>query len=132
MKMTQETGDERKEPENMITTLHSIERAKERIGMNPRAAEHFMRNALERGKDKSMFTCEQKRKWLTAKEEACGYQALVYNDMCLIVDGGVVITLYEVPGWFKSSSRYSGKERIRNRAKFEKYNRCYAEAGWTV
>ena len=65
----------------MITTLHSIERAKERIGMNPRAAEHFMRNALERGKDKSMFTCEQKRKWLTAKEEACGYQALVYNDM---------------------------------------------------
>ena len=116
----------------MMTTLHSIERAKERIGMNPRAAEHFMRNALERGKDKSMFTCEQKRKWLTAKEEACGYQALVYNDMCLIVDGGVVITLYEVPGWFRSTNRYSGKERIRNRAKFEKYNRCYAEAGWTA
>ena len=38
----------------MITTMHSIERAKERIGMNPRAAEHFMRNALERGKDKSI------------------------------------------------------------------------------
>lgn len=24
------------------------------------------------------------------------------------------------------------RERIRNRARFEKYNRCYAEAGWTV
>ena len=44
-----------------MTTLHSIERAKERIGMNPKAAEHMMKNALERGKDKSMFTGEQKR-----------------------------------------------------------------------
>ena len=24
------------------------------------------------------------------------------------------------------------RERIRNRAKFEKYNRCYVESGWTV
>ena len=24
------------------------------------------------------------------------------------------------------------RERIRNRARFEKYNRCYAEADWTV
>ena len=24
------------------------------------------------------------------------------------------------------------RERIRNRPRFEKYNRCYAEAGWTV
>lgn len=116
----------------MITTLHSIERARERTGMNPRAAEHFMRNALERGKDKSMFTCEQKRRWLTSKEEACGCRALVYNDMCLIVDGSVIITLYEVPGWFRSSSRYNGKERIRNRAKFEKYNRHRTETGWTM
>ena len=116
----------------MMTTVHSIERAKERIGMSPRAAEHFMRNALERGKDKTMFSGEQKRRWLASKENACGYKALVYNDMCLIVDQDVVITLYEVPDWFKRSNRYSGKERIRNRAKFEKYNRCYAEAGWTV
>ncbi len=111
----------------MITTLHSIERAKERTGMNPRAAEHFMRNALERGKDKTMFSCEQKRRWLTAKENACGYRALVYNDMCLIVDREVVITMYEVPGWFKRASRYSGKERIRNQAKFDKFNRDMPE-----
>ena len=45
--------------------------------MNPKAAEHFMRNALERGKDKSMFCCAEKRRWLTAKEAACGYKALV-------------------------------------------------------
>lgn len=117
----------------METTLHSIERAKERIGMNPRMAEHFMRNALERGKDKSMFTCEQKRRWLTAKENACGFRALVYNDMCLIVNqDDVIITLYEVPGWFKRSSRYNGKERIRNQAKFEKYNRMMPETSWVM
>lgn len=116
----------------MTTTLHSIVRAKERIGMNPRAAEHFLKNALERGKDKSMFSCEQKRRWLAAKENACGFTALIYNDICLIVDRGVVITLYEVPGWFKRASRYSGKERIRNRARFEKYNRTYVESGWMM
>ena len=116
----------------MTATLHSIARAKERTGMNPRAAEHFLRNALERGKDKTMFTCEQKRRWLTAKENACGYRALVYNDMCLIVDREVVITLYEVPGWFKRASRYSGKERIRNRVRFEKFNRTYTETGWVM
>lgn len=116
----------------MTTTLHSIERAKERAGMNPRAAEHFMRNALERGKDKTMFSCEQKRKWLAAKENACGYRALVYNDMCLIVDRDVVITLYEVPDWFKRASRYCGRERIRNRARFEKFNRTMPETGWVM
>ena len=117
----------------METTLHSIVRAKERIGMNPRAAEHFMRNALERGKDKTMFACEQKRRWLEAKENACGCTALVYNNMCLIVDRyDAVITLYEVPGWFRRSSRYSGKERIRNQAKFEKFNRDTTEPGWVM
>ncbi|MCR5566472.1 MAG: hypothetical protein K6F61_06440 [Clostridiales bacterium] len=116
----------------MITTLHSIERAKERTGMNPRAAEHFMRNALERGRDKSMFACEQKRRWLAAKENACGFKALVYNDICLIVNREVVITMYEVPDWFKRSARYNGKERIRNRARFEKFNRSGAEAGWVM
>lgn len=114
----------------MTASMHSIERAKERIGMNPRAAEHFMRNALERGKDKSMFCCAEKRRWLTAKEEACGLRALVYNDMCLIVNhDDVVITMYEVPSWFRKPDRYSGRERIRNRARFEKFNRTYTETG---
>ena len=52
--------------------------------------------------------------------------------MCLIVDGGVVITLYEVPGWFRKANRYNGKERIRNQAKFEKFNRNMQEPGWAM
>ena len=117
----------------MMTTLHSIERAKDRIGMNPRAAEHFMRNALERGKDKSMFSCEQKRRWLEAKESACGYKALVYNGHCYIVtQENVVITLYELPVWFTRANRYNGRERIRNQAKFEKYNRRPVESAWVM
>lgn len=112
----------------MAATIHSIERAKERTGMNSRAAEHFMRNALERGKDKSMFCCAAKRRWLTAREDACGCRALVYNDMCLIVNhDNVVITMYEVPAWFRKPGRYSGRERIRNPVKFEKFNRKFTE-----
>lgn len=116
----------------MMTTLHSIERAKERTGMNPRTAEHFMRVAMERGKDKAMFSGEQKRRWLAAKEDACGYKAIVYNGICLIVDRETVITLYRVPEWFRRASRYNGKERIRNQAKFEKFNRPHPEAGRAV
>ena len=117
----------------METTWHSIKRAKERIGMNPRAAEHFMRNALERGRDKTMFTCEQKRQWLAAKERAFGDKALIYNDMCVIVSGeDRVITMYRVPEWFRRSNRYSGKERIRNQAKYEKFNRNTLDLGWVA
>ena len=33
-----------------MTTMHSIERAKERVGINARAAEHLMKNYLDFGK----------------------------------------------------------------------------------
>ena len=112
----------------MVATMHSLERAKDRIGMNQKTAEHFMRNALERGKDKTMYTSERRR-WLTAKEDACGCKALVYNDMCLIVTpDNVVVTMYKVPDWFRNAVRYKGKDRVRNQAKFERYNRRLAEA----
>ena len=116
-----------------MTTLHSIERAKERIGINAKTAEHMMRNALERGRDKTAFTNAEQRRWLTAKESACGCRALVYNGHCFIVSGDdTVITLYELPGWFMHEKRYDGPERIRNRAKFEKFNRRPAETAWAV
>ncbi len=107
-----------------MTTMHSIERAKERIGANKKTAEHIMRNALERGKDKTMFTCEQKRQWLIAKESAAGCKALVYNNTCFIVSpDNIVITLYQLPGWFSKNPRYAGKDKIRNLAKYTKLNR---------
>lgn len=116
-----------------MTTMHSIERAKERIGMNPKAAEHLMKNALERGKDKTRYSSEQKRQWLIAKENACGCKALVYNETCFIVSpDNVIITLYPLPGWFNHKNRYTGKERIRNQAKFEKYNRSSSETEWVM
>lgn len=106
----------------MTPTLHSYERAKERIGMNPKAAGHFMRNALERGKTKDSVTGKKQRAWLEAKENACGMKALVYNGMCLIVDGDVVVTMYKVPEWFTKSNRYNGKNKIRNQAKYARFN----------
>ena len=106
-----------------MTTMHSIERAKERIGANRKTAEHIMRNAIERGKDKTMFSNEQKRQWLIARDSACGCKALVYNNTCFIVSqDDIVITLYQLPNWFNQSRRYNGKERIRNQAKYAKYN----------
>ena len=107
-----------------MTTMHSIERAKERIGVNRKTAEHIMRNAIERGKDKTMFSSVQKQQWLIAKENACGCKALVYNDTCFIVSqDNIVITLYQLPNWFSQSNRYAGKEKIRNQAKYDKFNR---------
>lgn len=55
-----------------------------------------------------------------------------HNDMCVIISDETVITLYEVPVWFKKANRYSGKERIRNQAKFAKYNRNSSEASWVM
>ena len=106
-----------------MTTMHSIERAKERAGINARAAEHLMKNALERGRDKAFFGWKQQN-WLISKEAACGCRALVYNDYCFIVSQeDVVITLYELPEWFTPKKRYyDGKERIRNRVRYEKLN----------
>ena len=116
-----------------MNTQHSIKRAKERLGMNKKTAEHLMRNVIERGKDKSMFTSEEKRQWLLAKESSCGYKALVYNSTCFIVSpDNKVITLYPLPHWFTKAKRYTGKERIRNRAKFEKYNGTVTETGWIM
>lgn len=116
-----------------MTTMHSIERAKERIGISAKSAEHMMRNAVERGRDKSAFTNAEQRRWLTAKETACGCRALVYSDHCFIVSReNVVITLYELPGWFSREKRYNGPERIRNRVKFEKFNRREPDPRWVA
>jgi len=105
----------------MTHTMHSYERAKERIGMNPKTADHFMKNALERGKDKDSFTGD-KRAWLAAKEDD-EKKALVYNGMCLIVTRkNVVVTMFKLPDWFTKSNRYCGKDRIRNQVKYARFN----------
>ena len=115
-----------------MTSCHSIERAKKRIGINARTAEHVMRNALERGRDKTEFGWKQQN-WLTAKENACGCRALVYMDYCFIVSReDVVITLYELPGWFVQAERYDGNKRIRNRAKYEKFSGKMRDVGWAM
>ncbi len=115
-----------------MTSCHSIERAKERIGINARTAEHVMRNALERGKDKTDFGWRQQN-WLTAKETACGCRALIYNDYCFIVNQyDLIVTLYKLPGWFMQANRYDGKKRIRNRAKYEKFSGKNRDACWVM
>lgn len=105
-----------------MTTAHSIQRAKERLGINPKTAEHVIRNACERGKRIVDFKPGKERDWLCQR---CtdGYYAVVYNGYCFILNSqSTCITLYETPGWFGNKARYAGKERIRNIAKYTRYN----------
>ena len=45
----------------------------------------------------------------------------------------VVITLYELPDWFTPRKRYyDGKERIRNRMKYDKLNHERMETRWVM
>ena len=105
-----------------MTTVHSLMRAKKRLGYNTKSAEHFIQNAIERGKTVNNFRPGKEREWL---EQRCsdGYQVIVYNGCCLILnEQQVCITLYSVPHWFGKQIRYDGKESIRNIVKYQKYN----------
>ena len=62
-----------------MTTQHSTMRAKERLGINSKTWEHVARNALERGKDKTLITDKRLREWLISKEQVAGCRALIYN-----------------------------------------------------
>lgn len=110
-----------------MTTAHSILRAKERFGYNEKAAEHLIRNAIERGKTAEDYRPGKERTWI---EQRCseGYSVSIYNGFCFILnDSRLCITFYEVPGWFGKHSRYDGKERIRKVVKYSKFNACFDE-----
>ena len=114
-----------------MTTYHSIERAKERFGINERKATKMIELALERGKTADKFTSWEKE----YLEGECrdGSFAIAYNNFCFIVSkGGVCITLYPLPAWFGKKKRFDGKERVRNAKKYNgsfhyemDYEPCY-------
>ena len=111
-----------------MTTVHSMIRAKERLGLNEKAAGHLIRNAIERGKTFEDYRPGKERTWV---EQRCseGYSASIYNGFCFILnDRQTCITLYSVPEWFGKHGRYDGKERIRKAVKYYKFNAHYLEA----
>ena len=111
-----------------MTSKHSVERAKERLGLNPSMAEHFIRNALTRGKRIEDYRPGKEREWLEQRNSD-GFTVLVYNDYCFIVRDEIelCVTLYSLPQWFGKREWYSNKGRIRNYCKYQKFNRCQLE-----
>ena len=102
-------------------TLHSIERAKERMGYNEKNAHRQINRALERGKRAEDFSSWE-RNYL---ESECGETtvAIAYNGFCYIVsDTGLCLTMYELPAWFGKKKHFDGKEKIRN---MKAYSRNY-------
>lgn len=96
-----------------MTTKHSIERAKERIGANRKRAERIIGNALERGKGAEEFSSIEKE--YLAKESSYGCTAIAYGSFCFIInESGKCVTEYRLPKYFGKKKLYNGKEKIRH------------------
>ena len=104
-----------------VATFHSLDRAKERIGVRGKQAEKRIRLAVERGKSAECFSAKERR--YLEHESANGLTALAYNAFCYLVnDDGLCVTMYPLPGWFGKRMYYNGKEKIRD---VKKYCRNY-------
>ena len=102
-----------------MTTMHSLERAKERLGFNRKYAERFIETAIQRGQTAGDYNTSNERKWLE-RHSQYGCRAIAYNGRCLIVsEDEACITIYDLPRWFGQSKRYDQhKRRIRNYVKY--------------
>lgn len=105
-----------------MNTVHSIERARERAGMNEDQAARFIRKASERGKSAEEMP-KKEREYMERKESAANCKTIYYNNYFFIFSrDGVCITLYESPAWFCKKNHYSGKEKIRDIKKYIRFN----------
>ena len=104
-----------------MTSLHSLKRAKERLGFNRKKAASIIEKAIKRGRVACTFRPGAEREWLEKRSQN-GCQALVYNGLCIIVSPtGNCVTVYELPQWFGKKAYFDHrKRRIRNCAKYQK------------
>lgn len=102
-------------------TIHSLERAMERIGFNEKTADKQFRFAMERRK-----TCEDFTSWeqkYLAKEAYVGCGAFEYDGYCYIVNElGLCVTIYQLPAWFGKKKHFNMIERIRNMKSYARNN----------
>ncbi len=105
-----------------MNSKHSIERAKERAGLNEEQAARFIRKASERGKGAEEMP-KKERQYMEQKETASNCRTIYYNNYFFIFSlEGTCITLYEAPVWFGKKSHYDGKEKIRDIKKYMRYS----------
>ena len=102
------------------STLHSLDRAKERIGLNSKNAKKLIAHAFSRGK-----TTEDFKSWERSYLEKEAYGecvAMAYSGFCYIFNPeGACVTMYSLPSWWEKKKQFDGKTRIRNAKKYAKY-----------
>jgi len=113
-----------------MTTIHSLIRAKERIGLSNVKAESYIEKAMERGKRYSDYHTAAERNWLE-KQNHPGSHALAFEKYCFIIsDDQACITMYNLPTWFGNHKHkhYAGKERIRHLSKYRRHHDMWADS----
>lgn len=107
-------------------TLHSIERAKERIGLNEKKAHRKINLALERGKDSTKFSSYEKKYLERISKNDC--KAIAYDNFCYIVNHeGFCVTIIPLPDWFEKKKNFDGKTTIKNQKKYVNYYERYSD-----
>lgn len=103
-------------------TIHSIERTKERMGVNEKNAMRIIDRAIKKGKRAEDFASWERDYLLNQGDD--GSIAIAYNDYCYIVgENGFCLTVFKLPTWFSKKKHFDGKERIRNMKTYSrKYN----------
>ena len=102
-----------------IASFHSVERTKERAGLNDKAAERQIARAMKNGKCAEAFTSWERNYLENEAHDDCF--AVAYAGYCYIVNAdGFCVTMYALPSWFGKKKRFDGKERIRNPKTYSK------------
>lgn len=104
---------------NTAVTKHSVEKVKERLGINRKYAEKRITDALLRGKTAESFSSWERS--FLEQEGKDGCHAVAYNGFCYIVSPyNTCVTLYPLPSWFGHKKHFDGKVKIRNIKKYNK------------
>ena len=105
----------------MTGTIHSYERAKERLNLSFKKADRIMALALERGKRAEAFKTSDERIFLEDKSQR-GSFAVAFDGKCFVFNEyNICITVYLLPYWFAKKKYYEGKERIRKKKNYMRY-----------
>ena len=101
-------------------TTHSVERAKERMGVNEKRAVKDIQRASDRGKRADAFSSWE-RDYLD-RHSADDSLAIAYNGFCYIFDTNakICITLFRLPEWFGKKKNFDGKVKVKNPKKYYK------------
>lgn len=103
-----------------MTTIHSLDMAHKRLGLNEKAARRNIELAYARGRRADSF-CGSDYRYLMRKCEdgcePCVYQGAIY----IFSPDGTCVTLYRAPRWLGRKRRnYDGKTRMRNSYQYRK------------